>query len=132
MIRRTYRYLLAQYARVAYRGRHRRLVMEQVGNKAFVVLPDVFNPVLFRSSVFLVEQFTAQLQPGGEIQTLNVFAERLGRAPADLRAFLDSAEEMEKHLWCNIPPEALREVEAQGYALARQQLIRYLSDSKPA
>ncbi len=63
MIRRTYRYLLAQYARVAYRGRHRRLVMEQVGDKAFVVLPDVFNPVLFRSSVFLVEQLVGRVQP---------------------------------------------------------------------
>ena len=63
MIRGTYRYLLAQYARVAYRNRHRALVLEQVGAKAFVVLPDVFNPVLFRSSVFLVEQLAGHVQP---------------------------------------------------------------------
>ncbi|MEM6527608.1 MAG: HemK2/MTQ2 family protein methyltransferase [Chloroflexota bacterium] len=63
MIRRVYRKLLARYAQVAYRHRHRTYVMEHVQDRHFVVLPDVFNPVLFRSGVFLIEQLPHYLQP---------------------------------------------------------------------
>ncbi len=35
--------------------RYRRLVLERVGETPFVVLPEVFNPVLFRTGPFLAE-----------------------------------------------------------------------------
>lgn len=34
-------------------GRYRRLVLERIDDVSLVVLPDVFNPVLFRTGVFL-------------------------------------------------------------------------------
>jgi methylase of polypeptide subunit release factors len=42
--------------------RYRRLVLERVGEVPFLVLPDVFNPVLFRTGPFLAEA-VARLAP---------------------------------------------------------------------
>lgn len=53
------RYLLTQ------RHRHRRLTLERVGDHRILVLPDVFNPVLFKSGAFLAETLTADVIPSG-------------------------------------------------------------------
>ncbi len=45
--------------------RYRRLVLEQVDGVPLLVLPDVFNPVLFRTGPFLVETMRRSLPPGG-------------------------------------------------------------------
>ena len=42
--------------------RYRRLVLERVGDAPFLVLPEVFNPVLFRTGPFLAET-AARLAP---------------------------------------------------------------------
>ncbi len=42
--------------------RYRRLVLERVGDADFLVLPEVFNPVLFRTGPFLAESI-ARLAP---------------------------------------------------------------------
>lgn len=51
--------------RLFQRHRHRRLALERVGDMPLVVLPDVFNPTLFHSSVALVEQLNSvPVRPG--------------------------------------------------------------------
>jgi SAM-dependent methyltransferase len=50
------------YLRLRYQGlrrRHRRLVLERVDGIPIVVLPDVFNPVLFRTGAFLARNLEA-------------------------------------------------------------------------
>ncbi|GAB4515917.1 MAG: hypothetical protein OHK0046_20160 [Anaerolineae bacterium] len=47
--------------RLFQQHRHRTLILEQVQGKPLLVLPEVFNPTLFRSSVFFVEQFKAHI-----------------------------------------------------------------------
>ena len=44
-----------------------RLVLEQVNGIDLVVLPDVFNPAVFRSSPLLVEAIAAQVPPGARV-----------------------------------------------------------------
>jgi methylase of polypeptide subunit release factors len=62
-LRALYRRGLRLWATIHYRHRHRRLVIEQVDDLSLVVLPDVFNPVIFRSSAFLAEQIRAHISP---------------------------------------------------------------------
>jgi release factor glutamine methyltransferase len=45
--------------------RHDRLVIEHVAGKPFLVLPQVFNPALFSTSEFLVNNLNNQLVPSG-------------------------------------------------------------------
>src|SRR5579872_596204 len=42
--------------RLFQQHRHRRLTLEHVGDMPILVLPEVFNPTLFHTSVALVEQ----------------------------------------------------------------------------
>lgn len=61
------RVLARAYLAVRYRlvdRRYRRLVLENVQGVPFLVLPDVFNPVLFRTGPFLVEALLAQPRMG--------------------------------------------------------------------
>ncbi len=51
--------------RLFQRHRHRRLTLEHVGDMPLLVLPDVFNPTLFHTSVALVKQLDrVPLRPG--------------------------------------------------------------------
>jgi HemK-related putative methylase len=61
MLRGLYRRGLGLFSRWHYRKRYRHLVIEYVHDKPFVVLPDVFNPVIFRSGGFLVAQLPQHL-----------------------------------------------------------------------
>jgi release factor glutamine methyltransferase len=54
--RAIWRTVLGWRSRLFARHRWRRLVLEHVAGRPILVLPDVFNPTLFRSSEFLVEQ----------------------------------------------------------------------------
>lgn len=56
---RWYRFQLFQ------RHRFNRLVLEWVGKRPFLILPEVFNPTLFFTSEFMVRSFNAQLIPPG-------------------------------------------------------------------
>ncbi len=62
-IRGLYRRVLGVWAAIHYRKRHRQLVLEYVNGLPMVVLPDVFNPTIFRSSAFLAKQILIHLQP---------------------------------------------------------------------
>jgi release factor glutamine methyltransferase len=49
--------------RIFWQHRHNRLVLEHVGGRPFLVLPEVFNPTLFWTSEILVGCFSEQLIP---------------------------------------------------------------------
>lgn len=51
--------------RLFHRHRYDRLVVERVAGRALVVLPQVFNPALFRTGAFLAEALEAQRIPPG-------------------------------------------------------------------
>lgn len=73
---------------------------------------------------------SAQIAPGGCSRTLEIFGARINRTPAELRALLDSAEQMQRGLWDHIPPALLTQVEAAMYARAREHLLLYLAESQ--
>lgn len=73
-----------------------------------------------------------QIKPEGRSLTLEIFGERLGKNSEELRAFLESAEQMQRGLWDHITPAVLVEVEAHCYANARTQMIRYWQETEPA
>jgi hypothetical protein len=70
-----------------------------------------------------------QVAPGGLSQTLSLFGARIGKAPEELRAILDSPEQMNNGLWSNVPPDDLARVEVEMYAFAREQMAIYLDEN---
>ena len=73
-----------------------------------------------------------QLLPGGASETLAIFARRLGRDPAELRAALDDPTQLQNCLWRHVPPGLLAAVEDMVYAFTREQLTVYLSETLAA
>jgi SAM-dependent methyltransferase len=79
------------YLRLRYqvlRRRHRRLVLERVDGIPIVVLPDVFNPVLFRTGAFLARNLESGGGPGPSAHASGALVpgERLRRQGESLRA----------------------------------------------
>jgi release factor glutamine methyltransferase len=65
---RAWRLLLHLRFRTLQRHRHDRLVIEQTGGKAILVLPQVMNPVLFASGEFLASVLSPRLvKPGATV-----------------------------------------------------------------
>jgi HemK-related putative methylase len=50
--------------RLFQRHRHKRLVVEHIGGRQLVVLPDVINPKLFRTGQFLGDSLHGVIRPG--------------------------------------------------------------------
>lgn len=73
-----------------------------------------------------------QIIPGGVSETLEIYGARIGKTPAELRAILDSPEQMQAELWSNVTPETTARVEVQMYDHARDQMIVYLTESSSA
>jgi hypothetical protein len=61
-------------------------------------------------------------------ETLQIFGGRIRRDPQELRATLDSAEEMQRLLYQPLSPEFLTDFEEKMYAFAKEQLRIYLSE----
>lgn len=92
--------------------------------------PDRWAPFLPDSALCGWRDFVAgQILPGGVSQTLDVFGNRTGFPPEYLREMLDSAETMQNDLWAYITPQTLAKVEADMYASAREELLRYWDES---
>lgn len=53
----VWRQVLRWRFKLFQRHRYHQLVLEELAGKPFLVLPDVFNPALFRTSAFLIKQF---------------------------------------------------------------------------
>lgn len=73
-----------------------------------------------------------QITPGGVSVTLDIFAARLGREPAEIRAALDLPARLEALLWRHVPRTVLAEAERVCYAFTRDQLAIYLREALPA
>ncbi|MFO7679646.1 MAG: zinc dependent phospholipase C family protein [Chloroflexota bacterium] len=54
-------------------------------------------------------QLTTQLEPTGELETINVYAGRLGMSPAEFAANLDDTDWMEAHVFQNVPVGAIQQ-----------------------
>lgn len=88
--------------------------------------PDDWLPFLPDTTLADWRDFIAeQIKPGGESQTLHVFAPRINKTPEALRLILDSPDEM-RLLWQNVTPAILADVEAHMYEHAREQMGLYL------
>lgn len=88
--------------------------------------PDDWLPFIPDTTLFEWRDFIAeQIQPGGESQTLQVFGGRISKTPDELRAVLDSPDQMHL-LWQNVTPAILSDIETQMYAHAREQMGLYL------
>jgi len=62
-VRRLWRHLLRWRFLLFQRHRYDRLVVEEIAGTPILVLPDVFNPKLFRTGEFLVETLDSRLIP---------------------------------------------------------------------
>ncbi len=71
-----------------------------------------------------------QIKPGGSSRTLDIFGGRIGKTARELRAFLDSPQQMQAGLWQHIAPELLAQTEVTMYQHARQQLVVYLESAQ--
>src|SRR6185437_16406871 len=67
--RRAWRSLLRLKLALVDRRKYNQVVLETLGGMTFVVLPDVFNPVLLRSGAFLVSVLE-RLRPGMRVLDL--------------------------------------------------------------
>lgn len=65
--RRIWRRLLHYRYRLLQRYRHDNLVLEQVAGQPVLVLPQVFNPRLFRTGEFMVQVLDERLIPPGSL-----------------------------------------------------------------
>jgi release factor glutamine methyltransferase len=80
-----WRFFLGWRFRIFRRHRHQRLAVEEIDGVPLIVLPEVFNPALFRTSVALVRQLRGRVYPGMTVLDLGsgsgigaVFAARHG------------------------------------------------------
>ncbi len=65
VVRKLWRFLLRWRFRLLQRHRHDSLVLEEVAGKPVLVLPQVFNPKLFRTGEFLAQSLNSDLIPAG-------------------------------------------------------------------
>jgi hypothetical protein len=69
-----------------------------------------------------------QIRPGGSSETLEIISGRVGKTPEELRALLDSPEQLQDDLWAHIPPPLLADIEERMYAHAVEQIEAYLGE----
>lgn len=67
MIRRIWQRVLWLRFVLFQRRRYRHLALEYVGGKPFLVLPDVFNPGIFRTGEFLAKHFQEHIPPDAHV-----------------------------------------------------------------
>ncbi len=67
----------------------------------------------------------SQLPPVGPSRTLEILSQRIKMNESEMRAFIDSPNQMESNLWQYIPLSAIAEVETAMYERARASLIAY-------
>ena len=68
----------------------------------------------------------AQLGPGREVQTAEVFARRMNVSVAEMEAILKSPQRMEERVFSHVPRAALRYVHDAGYARSIELVNWYL------
>ena len=89
-------------------------------------LPFMNDRILTEWRDFISEQ----ISPDGHSQTLEVLGKRINKQPTELRAILDSPQQMQSDMWANIPLEVLASVESAMYQHACQQICLYWNESQ--
>lgn len=69
---------------------------------------------------------SVQLAPDADIQTVAVFAERMGRAPSEFETLLDSPQRLQTRLWENIPESELTSFRQRALAKSIELVHSYL------
>jgi len=59
---------------------------------------------------------TEQLRPGGATRTIEIFAQRMNRDPAELKTLLDSPEALQRLIFARLPAEQIAAFRAEGLA----------------
>jgi len=85
-------------------------------------LPFVDDAFLRRWRDWLVDQ----LRPGRHIETVEVFAQRMGVPPEEMEALLSSPQEMEERVFARVPRQALDAFQKEGYARTAVFITRYV------
>ncbi len=67
-----------------------------------------------------------QLLPGHDVQTAQVFAQRMGVSVAEMEAVLTSPHQMEQRVFRRIPRTALQSFHDIGYARSVTLIAQYL------
>jgi hypothetical protein len=67
----------------------------------------------------------AQLQPGANIRTVEVFAERGGVPPEKFQQVLDSPEEMAAHIFTHASPDKIEKFYRDGYEQMAELIVEY-------
>lgn len=86
-------------------------------------LPFVEDKCLLKWQIYLAEQ----LQPGAEIKTAEVFAERQGRLPEDFTNLIESETSMDEDIFSQMPRERLTEFWETLVARNVQLIEEYLA-----
>ncbi len=71
------------------------------------------------------DNLAAQFQPGANIRTVEVFAERGGVPPEKFHQVLDSPEEMEEHIFAHASREKIEKFYQDGYAQMAELIVEY-------
>lgn len=87
-----------------------------------------FTPqaALFSWRDFLAEQ----LQPGGRVQTVAVFAERAGMTPGKFQAYVDAEMEMDRLVFSRLPRQRLAVYREKILHENCNLLVNYLNDAR--
>lgn len=72
-----------------------------------------------------------QIKPDGSSRTFEIFGERIGKEPDEMRDFLHDEAAMQSGLWDHVTPETLAQVEFEAYRHARAQMVHYLHATRP-
>lgn len=130
---RAQRFVMLHILLIALDERDRALLSPSLSDALGAARPQCWLPFLsddiLRQWDSLIYQ---QIIPGGVSETLEIYGARIGKTPAELRAILDSPQQMQADLWSNVTPETTTRVEAQMYDHARQQMVAYLIESSSA
>lgn len=103
-----------------------------LGNHLLQSVPDQWLPFIKETDLCEWRDFLAgQLQPGGKISTVEVFAKRQGIAPEEYYRMIDSEETMEREIFSHLPRQSLDEYHDQILIESQKTLIKYLKINDP-
>jgi release factor glutamine methyltransferase len=110
--RRAWRNVLRIKLALMDRRRYQRVVLESIDDMTFVVLPDVFNPVLLRSGAFLVSQ-VRRLPAGAQILDLGCGSGAAGIAAATLGCHVSAVDINASAVRCTRANALLNDVDVE-------------------
>lgn len=127
---RPQRFLMLHILLILMDERDEQVLAPSIADELHAAEPHEWSPFMSDSALKAWgELVDRQIMPGGKSETLTIFGGRIGKTPEELRAVLDSPDQLELDLWANIPRSLLADIEAQMYSHARDQMLLYLSET---